>query len=64
MLDFMLDFLDAHPNLRDNDVYITGESYAGHYVPAVTHRLWKWNKDGHKPHFNLKGFGIGVLPGC
>ena len=61
MLDFVLDFLEAHPELADNDFYVTGESYAGHYVPAVTHRLWKWNKDGESPKIPLKGFAIGAF---
>lgn len=63
MLDFMLDFMDAHPDLKDNDVFITGESYAGHYVPAVTHRLWRWNEanatDDHQ--INVKGLAIGMF---
>jgi carboxypeptidase C (cathepsin A) len=63
MLDFMLDFLNAHPELADNDLYITGESYAGHYVPAVAHRLWQWNKGGGRPKINLKGFAIGARRG-
>ena len=61
MLDFMLDFFEAHPDLVDNDLFITGESYAGHYVPAVTHRLWLWNKgSGNTPKFNLQGLAIGA----
>jgi carboxypeptidase C (cathepsin A) len=62
MLDFMLDFLDAHPDLKDNDVFVSGESYAGHYVPAVTHRLWRWNKANatEELQINIKGLAIGV----
>jgi len=48
---FLMDFFAAHPGLRRRDLYIIGESYGGHYVPAVAaavmHRL------------PLKGIGIG-----
>jgi carboxypeptidase C (cathepsin A) len=29
MLDFLLTFLDAHPEFKGKDFYVTGESYAG-----------------------------------
>ena len=29
MLDFLLTFLDAHPEFKGRDFYVTGESYAG-----------------------------------
>ena len=60
MLDFVLEFLEAHPELRKNDFYVTGESYAGHYVPAVSHRLWKWNKDQPESKINFRGLAIGA----
>lgn len=39
--------------------YITGESYAGHYVPAFAHRIFLGNKDASNVHINLRGIGIG-----
>lgn len=62
MIDFLVDFFAAHPELASNPFYVTGESYAGHYVPAVSHRIWQWNKAGDGPKINFKGFAIGVLP--
>eukprot|EP00892_Ulva_mutabilis_P009379 jgi/Ulvmu1/6813/UM031_0016.1 len=59
MLDFLQEFMAAHPELADNDFYVTGESYAGHYVPAVSHRLWQFNKAGSGQHIPFKGFAIG-----
>ena len=41
----IIDFLKAFPEMADNDFYITGESYAGHYVPATAHRMWLGNKN-------------------
>ena len=62
MLDFLQEFMAAHPELADNDFYVTGESYAGHYVPAVAHRVWQYNKGGMGQHIPLKGFAIGTPP--
>ncbi|CAN1238338.1 Serine carboxypeptidase-like 49 [Linum grandiflorum] len=42
-----------------NDFYITGESYAGHYIPAFASRVHKGNKNNEGIHINLKGFAIG-----
>lgn len=50
-------FLIAYPQYDGRELFITGESYAGHYVPAVTYGIWNANKQG--AYFNLKGFAIG-----
>ena len=39
VLDFLLEFYDAHPEYAALPFYVTGESYAGHYVPAVASRI-------------------------
>ena len=33
--------------------------YAGHYVPAVAHKIYTHNKLGRGPRINLKGLAIG-----
>ena len=52
---FLLKFLAEYSNLSGRDLYITGESYAGHYIPAVADYIIK------NPHesLNLKGVAIG-----
>ncbi|ONK71865.1 uncharacterized protein A4U43_C04F13180 [Asparagus officinalis] len=59
LYDFLQAFFGEHPELVKNDFYITGESYAGHYIPAFASRVHKGNKDNEGIHINLKGFAIG-----
>ncbi len=33
--EFLTLFLEANPEFKGRDLYITGESYAGHYIPAI-----------------------------
>ncbi|RXG73445.1 putative serine carboxypeptidase CPVL [Armadillidium vulgare] len=51
-------FYQLFPELDNNDLYITGESYAGKYVPAITYTIHKNNPTAIKK-MNLKGMAIG-----
>jgi cathepsin A (carboxypeptidase C) len=57
MAQFLIKFLEKYPQLQGKDFYITGESYAGHYIPAISHNLIFKNKDNLK--MNFKGMAIG-----
>ncbi|KAL8166587.1 hypothetical protein V2J09_008086 [Rumex salicifolius] len=59
LYDFLQAFFEAHPQFVNNDFYITGESYAGHYIPAFASRVHRGNKVNEGIHINLKGFAIG-----
>ncbi|TKY72654.1 Serine carboxypeptidase 49 [Spatholobus suberectus] len=59
LYDFLQEFFKAHHEFVKNDFYITGESYAGHYIPALASRVNKGNKENQGIHINLKGFAIG-----
>ncbi|XP_073156558.1 serine carboxypeptidase-like [Henckelia pumila] len=59
LYDFLQAFFKEHPQYANNDFYITGESYAGHYIPAFAARVHQGNKDKEGLHINLKGFAIG-----
>ncbi|KAG0565772.1 hypothetical protein M758_7G013600 [Ceratodon purpureus] len=59
MYDFFQAFFEAHPEYAKNKFFVTGESYAGHYVPAVAGRLHKALKNKEGVPINLKGFAIG-----
>uniref|UniRef100_A0A7N0VCP7 Carboxypeptidase n=1 Tax=Kalanchoe fedtschenkoi TaxID=63787 RepID=A0A7N0VCP7_KALFE len=59
LYEFLQTFFKEHPQYAKNDFYITGESYAGHYIPAFAARVHQGNKAKEGIHINLKGFAIG-----
>jgi len=59
MYNFMQEFYKALPQYKSLDFFIFGESYAGHYVPAVSHYIWQQNQKGDGFKVPLKGLGIG-----
>ncbi|KAL2328560.1 hypothetical protein Fmac_021987 [Flemingia macrophylla] len=60
LYDFLQEFFKKHPKfVKNNDFYIAGESYAGHYIPALASRINQANKQKLGIHINLKGFAIG-----
>lgn len=53
-------FFMLFPHLRANDLYITGESYAGKWVPAAAYTIHTFNQAATKEtKINLKGISIG-----
>lgn len=59
MNDFLQQFFQKHEDLADNDFYIFGESYAGHYVPAIAHRVWEGIRRKEGVPILLKGVSVG-----
>ncbi|CAD5332419.1 unnamed protein product [Arabidopsis thaliana] len=59
LYDFLQAFFKEHPKFVKNDFFITGESYAGHYIPALASRVHSGNKKKEGIPINLKGFAIG-----
>eukprot|EP00929_Paragymnodinium_shiwhaense_P029482 TRINITY_DN1687_c0_g1_i2.p1 TRINITY_DN1687_c0_g1~~TRINITY_DN1687_c0_g1_i2.p1 ORF type:complete len:477 (+),score=153.76 TRINITY_DN1687_c0_g1_i2:78-1508(+) len=59
MYNFMQAFYKALPQYKANDFFILGESYGGHYVPAVSHYIWQQGKSGADFKIPLKGLGVG-----
>ncbi|XP_003430729.1 probable serine carboxypeptidase CPVL isoform X2 [Ornithorhynchus anatinus] len=51
-------FFQLFPEYQKNDFYATGESYAGKYVPAISHFIHTHNPTA-KLKINLKGIAIG-----
>lgn len=56
----LLEFFIKFPNLKKNDFYITGESYAGIYVPYLAYYIIQQNKlPNREITINLKGIMVG-----
>lgn len=36
---FILNWLERFPEYKNRDLYLSGESYAGHYVPQLAHNI-------------------------
>ena len=53
---FLVNFYRVFPELASNDLYIFGESYAGHYIPGFAAQIVQ-NKEKNK--IPLVGVGIG-----
>ncbi|XWS32493.1 hypothetical protein CRYUN_Cryun23aG0163200 [Craigia yunnanensis] len=56
---FLLNWLERFPEYKGRDFYLSGESYAGHYVPQLAHTILLHNKKANKTLINLKGIIIG-----
>ncbi|PRW44859.1 Serine carboxypeptidase 24 isoform B [Chlorella sorokiniana] len=57
---FLLRWFDRFPQYRDHNFHISGESYAGHYIPQLASAIVRGNKqDGKEQPINLKGFLVG-----
>lgn len=60
---FLQGFLDKHPEFEGRPLFITGESYGGHYIPAAAHYIWLANKANETlqrdTRINLQGIAIG-----
>jgi cathepsin A (carboxypeptidase C) len=51
---FLLNFMALFPQYKQRDLYITGESYAGHFIPHIANKIVV-----DKVPVNLKGVAIG-----
>ncbi|CAJ1335036.1 unnamed protein product [Effrenium voratum] len=59
MFVFLQKFFQEFPQYQKTKFFVFGESYAGHYVPAITHRIWSGNKASEGLHIPLAGLAIG-----
>lgn len=59
MWEFFQQFFAANPKYAKLRFFITGESYAGHYIPALAHMIQLKNAAGEGLPINLAGLAIG-----
>ncbi|XP_027099430.1 serine carboxypeptidase-like 46 [Coffea arabica] len=58
-LQFPLNWFKEFPQHRDSDLYLTGESYAGHYIPQLAMLLLEYNRQLNNKPIKLKGIALG-----
>lgn len=56
LFTFISGFLEVNPEYKGRDFFITGESYAGHYIPAIA---YYFTKNVTNLGLNFKGIAIG-----
>ncbi|XP_024963418.1 serine carboxypeptidase-like 42 [Cynara cardunculus var. scolymus] len=59
MHTFLLNWYAKFPSFKSRDLYLTGESYAGHYIPQLAIALLDHNAHSTDFKFNIKGVAIG-----
>ncbi|KAK2376536.1 serine carboxypeptidase [Trifolium repens] len=59
MLLFFLKWYEKFPTYRSRDLFLTGESYAGHYIPQLANAILDYNAHSTGYKFKLKGVAIG-----
>ncbi|GMH41460.1 hypothetical protein BSKO_09370 [Bryopsis sp. KO-2023] len=59
MLMFFWEFMEEHPEMKGRPLYLSGESYAGHYLPAIAKRIVEANAGNEGPKLNLQGIILG-----
>ncbi|KAK6916474.1 Peptidase S10, serine carboxypeptidase [Dillenia turbinata] len=56
---FLVNWLERFPEYKTRNFFLTGESYAGHYVPQLAQLILENNKITNQTVINLKGIAIG-----
>lgn len=58
---FLQAFFRSNPQYLESPLYIVGESYGGHYAPAIAHKVFLENKNLQKGmvKLNLSGLAVG-----
>ena len=52
-------FFKGFPEYAANDLYLSGESYAGVYIPTLANAVVNYNAGSPKTRMNLKGIAVG-----
>jgi len=57
--DLIQAFFVRFPDYIQNSLYISSESYGGHYMPTLAQKIVNENTAAVNPHLNFKGFAVG-----
>lgn len=57
-LVFITKWLEEFPLYKDVPFFLTGESYAGHYIPQLAELILKYNKSPNVTLINLKAIAV------
>lgn len=58
---FLVNWLERFPNYKTRDLFLTGESYAGHYVPQLAYTILSKNQNStSQTKINLKGIAVSL----
>ena len=58
-LQTILEFLIKFPEFIDSPLFITSESYGGHYMPTLANEIIQYNEQTTTKKLNFKGFAVG-----
>ncbi|KAL4317838.1 hypothetical protein GQ457_18G025460 [Hibiscus cannabinus] len=58
-LKFLVNWFKEFPQYRNSDLFLTGESYAGHYVPQLAALVLDYNKRSNGRPIKLKALALG-----
>lgn len=59
MLVFMLRWLEKFPQFKTRNLFLAGESYAGHYIPQLADVILEYTQQRtNRFKFNLKGIAV------
>ncbi|KAL1189527.1 Serine carboxypeptidase-like 42 [Cardamine amara subsp. amara] len=58
MLVFLLRWFNKFPELKFRDLFLSGESYAGHYIPQLADAILSYNSHSSGFKLNVKGIAI------
>ncbi|KAF5796253.1 putative carboxypeptidase D [Helianthus annuus] len=59
MYTFFIEWYKKFPSFVSRELFLTGESYAGHYIPQLAVALLNHNEQCTDFKFNIKGLAIG-----
>ena len=58
---FLVNWLERFPEYKTRAFYISGESYAGHYVPQLAATILSHNMHHNRTIINLQGILVCIL---